>query len=63
MLELLLYNSRGISVHASGFGWAGGLSAWRMGWLGATLRQVLTRVRAGRWRCHSDVIIVRDETE
>ena len=33
-----------------------------MGWLGVTLKQVLTRVRAGRWRCHSDVITVRDDT-
>ena len=32
-----------------------------MDWLGVTLKQVLTRVRAGGWRCHSDVIIVRDE--
>ena len=33
-----------------------------MGWLGVTLKQVLTRVRAGGWRCHSDVITVRDDT-
>ena len=33
-----------------------------MGWLGVTLKQVLTQVRAGGWRCHSDVITVRDDT-
>ena len=33
-----------------------------MGWLGVTLKQVLTRVRAGGWRCHWDVITVRDDT-
>ena len=42
----MLYNSRGISVHAFEFGWAENLSAWRISWLGATLRQVLTRARA-----------------
>ena len=59
----MLYNSRGISVHAFGFGWAENLSAQHMGLLGATLRQVLTRARMGGWRCHSDVTIVKDETE
>ena len=33
-----------------------------MGWLGVRLKQVLTRVRASGWRCHSDVITVRDDT-
>ena len=33
-----------------------------MGWLGVTLKQVLTRVRAGGLRCLSDVIIVQDDT-
>ena len=33
-----------------------------MGWLGATLRQVLTRARTGGSRCHSDVTILRDKT-
>ena len=60
--RILLYNNRGISVHAFGFSWAGSLSARRVGWLGATLRQVLTRVRTGGWRCHSDVTILRDKT-
>ena len=36
--------------------------AQHMAWLGVTLKQVLTRVRADGWRCHSDVIIVRDDT-
>ena len=59
---MMLWNSRGISVHAFEFSLAENLSAQHMGKLGATLRQVLTQVRTGGWRCHSDVIIVRDET-
>ena len=58
----LLWNSRGISVHAFEFSLAENLSAQHMGWLGVRLKQVLTRMRAGGWRCHSDVITVRDDT-
>ena len=58
----MLYNSRGISVDAYEFSKAENLSAQHMGLLGATLRQVLTLAREGEWRCHSDVIIVQDET-
>ena len=58
----MLYNSRGISVHAFEFSSAEKLSAQHMGYLGATLRQVLTRARTGGWRCHSDVTILRDKT-
>ena len=36
---------------------------WLSTWVSERqLRQVLTRVRAGGWRCHSDVITVRDDT-
>ena len=40
------------------FSKAENLSTQHMGRLGVTLKQVLTRERAGGWRCHSDVIIV-----
>ena len=59
----LFYNSRGISVHDFEFGCAGSLLARRMGWLGAELRRVLARARAGGLRCHSSVIVVRDVVE
>ena len=58
----MLGNSRRISVHAFEFSQAENLSAQHMGWLGVRLKQVLTRVRASGWRCHSDVITVRDDT-
>ena len=58
----VLWNSRGISVHAFEFSSAENLSAQHMGWLGVRLKQVLTRVRASGWRCHSDVITVRHDT-
>ena len=60
--EEVLWNSRGISVHAFEFGWAENLSAQHMGCLGVRLKQVSTRVRASGWRCHSDVITVRHDT-
>ena len=59
---ILLWNSRGISVHAFEFSLAENLSAQHMGCLGVRLKQVLTRVRASGWRCHSGVITVRDDT-
>ena len=58
----VLWNSRGISVHAFEFSLAENFSAQHMGWLGVTLKQVLTRVRVGGWTCHSDVITVQDDT-
>ena len=58
----MLWNSRGISVHAFEFSQAENHSAQHMSWLGVRLKQVLTRVRASGWRCHSDVITVRDDT-
>ncbi len=42
----MLYNSRGISVYPFEFSSAENLSAQRMGYLGATLMQVVTRERA-----------------
>ena len=50
----LYYNHQGISFYAFGFSWAENLSAQCMGYLGATLTQVFTRVRAER-TCHSEM--------
>ena len=49
-------------VHAFEFSKAENLSAQHMSWLGVRLKQVLRRVRVSGWRCHSDVITVRDDT-